>query len=291
MNFETFISENQQFLIEQYNISYATSFGQYFSPIKEKNKSNSKYAFAPGFSYELKNSYKQETDSILWDKNYLSLLQQPNTLNFAKELEQNEFHSYIGHLANEKNFKEMAPNANMLFIGTHGFLNDLNPTQSYLQFSNSHDSIDNNDNQLFASEIYGINLNTELAFLTACNTGIGSIRKGEGMISLAHAFNSAGCSNIIHSLWSIDENSSIEIGKVFLDKYFSSKDPSSALREAKLQYIRSNDNQLNHPFYWGGLVLKSQVSAKSNRRNYFFLIGIGISMILLLALSKFFRNS
>src|SRR5690606_23607165 len=73
------------------------------------------------------------------------------------------------------------------------------------------DSTHINDNYLYTYEIYDQNLGSNLALLTACETGKPAYRPGEGMISLAHAFHYAGSESILTSLWQIDERSSTEI--------------------------------------------------------------------------------
>ena len=58
-------------------------------------------------------------------------------------------------------------------------------------------------------------MSSNLAILTACETGKPTYQAGEGMISLAHAFNYAGSESILTSLWKIDEQSSAVIIESF----------------------------------------------------------------------------
>ena len=73
-----------------------------------------------------------------------------------------------------------------------------------------------------------------MAILTACETGLPSYQPGEGMISLAHAFNYAGSKSILTSLWQIDEHSSAEILDSFYGYLENGLPKDEALRNAKL---------------------------------------------------------
>ncbi|HNU59279.1 MAG TPA: CHAT domain-containing protein, partial [Aquaticitalea sp.] len=90
---------------------------------------------------------------------------------------------------------------------------------------------------------------------TACETGKPTYQAGEGMISLAHAFNYAGSESILTSLWKIDEQSSAKIVEQFYKHIKKGWAKDKALQQAKLDYIASAEGRTVHPQYWAGLVL------------------------------------
>src|SRR5690606_31047504 len=146
----------------------------------------------------------------------------------------------------------------IIHIGTHAESNNISPELSRLIFA-KHAPDDNNS--LFTYEIYDQNLNSNLAILTACETGKPTYQAGEGMISLAHAFNYAGSESILTSLWEIDEQSSMLIVESFYNYLAQGLPKDEALKNAKLDYIANAEDRTLAPSYWAGLVLIGDSSA------------------------------
>ena len=215
-------------------------------------------AFAPEFNKEMKENYKITiTDSLNIDKTYLKLIPQPFATNLAKE-SSNLFNgiSFLNENASKQIFTEQAKEHKIIHIGTHAESNNISPELSRLIFAkNTTDSISTIDNSLYTYEIYNQNLSSNLAILTACETGKPSYQSGEGMISLAHAFNYAGSESILTSLWKIDEQSSAVIVENFYGYLKKGLQKDKALQKAKLDYIASAKGRTLAPQYWAGLVL------------------------------------
>ena len=150
----------------------------------------------------------------------------------------------------------------IIHIGTHAESNNVMPELSRLIFAKSvsNDTLLNN-NSLYTYEIYNQNLTSELAILTACDTGKPTYQAGEGMISLAHAFRYAGSKSILTSLWQIDEQSSAQIVSAFYDYLKEGKAKDEALRLAKLDYLATANGRTAAPSYWAGLVLIGDTTA------------------------------
>jgi CHAT domain-containing protein len=125
--------------------------------------------------------------------------------------------------------------------------------------------------------------------LTACETGKPTHQAGEGMISLAHAFNYAGSESILTSLWKIDEQSSTKIIKLFYDNISEGMPKDKALRLAKLDYIRIADGRTKHPQYWAGLVLigdTTPIDLQTSSNLVFWIVGFVIILLLVIALKR-----
>ncbi|MFD2725451.1 CHAT domain-containing protein [Hyunsoonleella rubra] len=246
-------------LLSDYSISYNYSLLLIGKNKKPINYEKDFVAFAPEFNDRMKDSYKLAiTDSIGLDKTYLSLLPQPFSVDLAKEYSKVFNGDYfINENASKTIFKNEANEHKIIHIGTHAESNNLTPELSRLIFAKNESA---EDNSLYTYEIYNENLNSNLAILTACETGKPAYQAGEGMISLAHAFNYAGSESILTSLWKIDEKSSAEILKLFF-KYIKRGLPKDkALRQAKLDYISEAEGRTVTPQYWAGLVLIGDTS-------------------------------
>ncbi|MEM7086650.1 MAG: CHAT domain-containing protein [Bacteroidota bacterium] len=220
-------------------------------------------AFAPEFNDAMKKEYQVAiSDSIDLDKAYLTLLPQPFSAAIAKEYsERFSGNSFLNEKSTKQLFTANAKEHKIIHIGTHAESNNLNPELSRLVFAKN--IVDPNklaDNYLYTYEIYNQNLSSNLAILTACETGKPTFQPGEGMISLAHAFNYAGSESILTSLWKIDEKSSTEIIGHFYENLKKGMSKDEALRHAKLTYLSAAEGRTVEPQYWAGLVLMGDVT-------------------------------
>lgn len=163
-----------------------------------------------------------------------------------------------------------------IHLATHGIINMQHPRLSGLVLAASgQGSAGGNDAFLRVPEIHTLKLNAELVVLSACNTGLGQILKGEGVLGLQRAFFMAGTRSVMSSLWSVQDRSTASLmGRFYRELHrlgdqentwryrmagwFSSEPDkfghtARALRNAKLEMI--NDPRFNHPRQWAGFVI------------------------------------
>jgi CHAT domain-containing protein len=161
--------------------------------------------------------------------------------------------------ADEKTFKTLAPQYATIHLATHGVLDNRDPLNSYLLLTKTEDETEN-DGLLHAREIIDLNLDADLAVLSACETGNGRISPGEGVIGMSWAFLVAGTRSVVVSQWRVNSASTSRLMKSFYQGLASQNDANSqnksqALREASLRLLK--DRRYHHPFYWAGFVLVS----------------------------------
>lgn len=277
----------QNSLLSKYNISY-----NYSLLLINKNKTPEFFeknfvSFTPEFNDTMKSNYKTAIiDSVFLDKTYLTLLPQP----FSKTLAQSSSRifdgtSFINENASKQVFTKQAKEHKIIHIGTHAESNNVSPELSRLIFAkNVNDTISSEHNSLYTYEIYNQNLSSNLAILTACETGKPSYQAGEGMISLAHAFNYAGSESILTSLWKIDEQSSAQIIEHFYGYLKEGLAKDEALQKAKLDYISNAQGRTIAPQYWAGLVLIGDTAPihLEATSNTFFIWVLGVIILLIL---------
>jgi CHAT domain-containing protein/Tfp pilus assembly protein PilF len=143
-----------------------------------------------------------------------------------------------------------------LHFATHGIVNEANPELS--QVFLAADSAGKEDGNLFSGEIYNLDLNADLVTLSACQTGLGKISKGEGIIGLSRALLYAGAKNIFVSLWSVADKSTSLLMIDFYGQLLEGKGKAEALREAKLKMINTGVPEAEGSldvFYWSPFVL------------------------------------
>ncbi len=143
-------------------------------------------------------------------------------------------------------------NYSLLHFATHGIVDEKDPELSRIYLQPGENAEDGN---LFAGEIYNLELNANLVTLSACQTGLGKISKGEGVIGLSRALVYAGARNVIVSFWSVADESTSELMKDFYRQLLenSSHGYSVDLRRAKLNLMHSE--KYNAPYYWAPFIL------------------------------------
>ena len=103
-------------------------------------------------------------------------------------------------------------------------------------------------------EVLGLDLvGTELVVLSACQTGIGKVRQGEGVYGLQQSFLEAGARAVLSTLWSIDDDATQELMTRFYRQYLATGTPQRALRRVQRDMLV--DERWQHPFYWAPFVM------------------------------------
>jgi CHAT domain-containing protein len=114
------------------------------------------------------------------------------------------------------------------------------------------------DGILTAEEIASLDLSgVDWVVLSACDTGVGEVRSGEGVLGLRRAFEVAGAGTLIMSLWAVEDRSARDWMSTLYDGRFRRNlDTAEAVREANLGVLKSlrAQGRSTHPFYWAAFV-------------------------------------
>ncbi|MFK8010221.1 MAG: CHAT domain-containing protein, partial [Saprospiraceae bacterium] len=160
--------------------------------------------------------------------------------------------------ANITNFHKNSNNCKILHLATHACVDDENPLFNKIHLAN--DYLSNND-------LYNLQLNAELTVLSACNTGAGQLAKGEGVMSLSRGFIHAGCPSVVMSLWSVDDCATSDIMFDFYKYLKQNQTKSTALQNAKIDFIKNATKAQQHPYYWAAFVQIGNASAIEFSKN------------------------
>ncbi|MBI1191416.1 MAG: CHAT domain-containing protein [Tepidisphaera sp.] len=149
--------------------------------------------------------------------------------------------------ASETLLKRFGDQAKYLHIASHGQFNAAHPLASRLLLAPDAE----NDGNLTVGELYDLHLDADLVVLSACQTGLGDVQSGDDVIGLTRGFLYAGASNIIASLWFIDDRATSML-MANLYAHLDTTDKETALRDAQ-RYIK--DHYDAHPYYWAAFQL------------------------------------
>lgn len=165
---------------------------------------------------------------------------------------------YVNSDATEQKFYENAKNYRIIHLSTHGVADARQGDYSYLAFSEQEDTLENEF--LYVRDLYNIQLNADLVFLSACETAQGELQRGEGIISLARAFAFAGAKSIITSLWQMQDTATKDISIQFYKNLRRGQPKDVALQKAKINYIKKAKSPQKHPFFWAGFIALGDMS-------------------------------
>lgn len=145
-------------------------------------------------------------------------------------------------------------------FATHGVVDSVKPQFSGLLFNPGEEG----DHFWQTFEIFNARVPSDLVVLSACETGLGRVFSGEGLIGLARAFFYAGAASVCPTLWPVDDQSTADLMESFYsyllkrrDDNSSSIDKAEALRQAQLDLIKRG-GELSHPYFWAAFVLIGQ---------------------------------
>lgn len=254
--FEALVDEKKQFLIENYSFTYLTSGRDLLRmQTKRESKTNPLVIANPLFGVS------ETTASVS-----------------SKRQNETFFAPLGGTLREAKSIQTIFPNANILtesnatetilkqtnapqilHLATHGFfLEDkkiVNPLlRSGLAFTGANSRKgEKDDGILTALEASGLNLwGTKLVVLSACDTGLGEVRNGEGVYGLRRAFVLAGTESLVMSLWSISDFVTREMMTNYYKNLKNGLGRGASLRQVQLEMLKKPNRQ--HPFYWASFI-------------------------------------
>ncbi len=139
--------------------------------------------------------------------------------------------------------------SNIIHFATHGIVDEVHPERSQICLTTQ----DGSEGSLFTGDIYNLKFEADLVVLSACETGLGKLSKGEGIIGLTRAIIYSGANNMVVSLWSVSDSSTSQLMIDFYSNVLNGQEYSKALANAKRKMI--GENKYAQPYYWAPFVL------------------------------------
>lgn len=242
-------SDSGKFLLEEFTISLAPSSNVFLSCTEiaqAKERLTSESLLSVG------NPHFDQSLSV-----------KLNSLPSAEEEAKSISHFYqsaqvlIGDDATEMNVRRAMNKAQVIHLAAHGIVDDRSAMNSMFVLAKDHTSSQSStnlqsDSLLHAYEIYGLSLPvTRLAVLSACQSGVETFLKGEGMIGMSRPFLAAGVPLVVASLWPVETQATADLMIKFHQyRKTQSKTSAQALRLAQIDLLHDTEKHYQQPFYW-----------------------------------------
>lgn len=189
----------------------------------------------------------------------------------------------IGEAADKAAFNTQGENYRVLHLATHACPDLEEPMLSRIHFT---------DDYLLNYDLMNLNLDADLVVLSACNTGVGKIIPGEGVMSLSKGFIWAGTPSTVLSLWAVDDCVTSDLMTSFYQNLKNGLTKDAALQATRLQFVQEADKRFQHPYYWAPFILMGDAEAvnfvgASSQLNVYYLIGF-MTLFLIIGLIIYF---
>ena len=291
--FEALVDEKNRYLIENYSITYLTS-GRDLLRMQTARTSKSKPLLVanPTFGEPEKAAADGATDRSSRNKKRQSHIA-------TRNLSDTYFAPLGGTIQEARSIQTLFPEATflteanatetslkqataprILHIATHGYFlqddeksgksndkieNPLLRSGLALAGANRHKGDGKDDGILTALEASGLNLwGTKLVVLSACDTGLGEVKNGEGVYGLRRAFVLAGTESMVMSLWSVSDYATRELMTDYYKNLKNGMGRNAALRQVQLEMLKKNGRQ--HPFYWASFIQSGEWANLDGKR-------------------------
>ncbi|GJM31888.1 MAG: hypothetical protein DHS20C18_08890 [Saprospiraceae bacterium] len=183
---------------------------------------------------------------------------------------------YLGPKATIEQFKAVSEQFGIFHLATHAEANTEAGDFSFIVFANAQGGYDS----LFVRDLYGLSFQAELIVLSACETALGTLYNGEGVISLARGFLHSGARSVLTTLWSIDDVANRNVMQAFYQNLQKGKSKSEALQLAKLSQIQNSDRRNAHPVYWAGFTAVGNMEAVYTKSYWMYMVSVPIILLL-----------
>jgi CHAT domain-containing protein len=285
--FETLIDEEEEYLVEDFHVSYVQSMGirEFISERKYRKDRKPLLAFGGAVYDEVSygvDTIENGTQLALLTRSVYTDLENkrsvrnaygalrlgswnnlPGTLNEVRNIKNviKRADVFTGSNVTEKGIKEFSNNGKLsdykvIHFATHGLVVPEVPELSAVVLSQFENERGKEDGYLRMGEIAELDIKADFVNLSACETGLGKIYGGEGVVGLTQSFLLAGANAVSVSLWRVADESTSQFMVSMYDRV-QDKDISYAvaMTEVKRRFINGNYGEVyKSPYYWAPFV-------------------------------------
>lgn len=248
------------YLIRDYEVAYTYSGELYLELLRREPKNGEFVGFAPAFDGK---------------KGFGKLYRNQESIQIAQQYMDGQI--FLREEATIEQFKALAPENQVIHLATHAQANQQAGDFSFIIFSDGMGGFDS----LYTRDLYLLALDAEMVLLSACETAVGRLHQGEGIISLARGFLFAGARSVVTTLWQINDEANYKLTELLYQELRTGQRKSAALRQAKLKHLKQSDNMGAHPVYWAAYIsLGNQRPLEHHKLPYLsMLLGLPLGLV------------
>jgi CHAT domain-containing protein len=266
---------SSRYLIENFSISYLNTI----SDLNRERRDRS------DFKYDLAGFGVRDFDSA----GHPSLQNLPYSVREVQQGAKNldKFNSkryFLNNQSTESNFRSIAGDAKILHLATHSKVNDESPLFSAIYFYQNKDDIQPDNGVIYAYELFDMNMDADMVFLSSCESGTGGYLKGAGVLGFSRAFAYAGAKSLSLNLWPVRDQAAASITSEFYKALNSGQNKAEAMRTARLHYLNNSNSD---PYLWGAMVIYGNIDAPLEKDGNPVIVFISGSLFTMLLLSFF----
>jgi CHAT domain-containing protein len=271
--FETlFDKQKQQHLVQNHIVAY-----EYTLPFLLLNKQFSSttsgddlVAFSPNYNQKAVSKTRAGLSNLLYAKQE------------SKQIVNLFSGTFFGNeQATKSNFLNEMQNFGVYHLAMHSQLFEDDFNKSCLVFSNQE--------RVYFSDFYGLNFPAKMVVLSACDTGNGALKSGEGLMSISRALTSAGVKATVKSLWQVPDLETSEIMIAFYENLKKGQAKDEALANAKRTFIQNNPLK-SQPYFWAGFVVNGNVAPITSSNLIWFIV-LGVAVVCGIAFGLYRKKS
>jgi CHAT domain-containing protein len=240
------------YFLNDFNISYNNSTAFYLNYKNSKDNDNNVLGVFPVF--------ENTTLELPFSKEELISIKEQFSGNFLEK-----------DKATFANFKHNVSKYSILHLSTHASSGDI-VEPATIKFY---------DQDILYSELYNLKINPSLVVLSACETGLGKLFKGEGAMSIARGFQYAGAQNILLSLWKVNDYTTSRLMSNFYQNIDNNDSYQESIHKAKLDFLEDKNIPIakKSPYYWAPFVYYGNI--ENNNSNLWIWIIASVLLIII----------
>ncbi len=163
--------------------------------------------------------------------------------------------SLLENSATPQAFSSSATGSRILHLASHSKISENDPLFSTIYlYPDENSNVDHNEisGQIFAYQLFEMNLRNDLVMLNSCESGSGDYFQGSGIMGISRALRYAGARSLILNSWSVNDQFASDFAIEFYTQLNKGRSKSASLRSAKIHFLKNNNA---NPHYWGPYML------------------------------------
>jgi CHAT domain-containing protein len=273
-----------RYAIERFDIHYLTSLNDFKTEAQTNNTDSTNEWNYIGYGVSTFNGFP--------DKSLVPLPFAEAEVNTIKDRLTNlkNLKTYTNNASQKETFTQSAQNGRILHLATHSEVSERDPLFSTIYMANNSTERDSAfSNQLFAYELFELNLNNELIMLNSCKSGSGPYIRGSGIMGFSRALQYAGAQSLVLNIWSVNDMLASDFAIHFYDQLNEGKSKSEALQATKRYFLETKNAS---PHLWGPYMLigDTEPIVHPNRKTNLAVAGTFLLYFLIIIILTLFKE-